>query len=143
MTIEILCILLLSSPMLVELYNDRNGDHHPNNDWMLRGLLMLVSALIVFFIHPHKNFLQGLLLSFGIFLLFFPYLINIVHYQRKVIIDSRWWDHLSSTAIPDKWYWWSNTPWYGRFFIMAAIFAACVMLYTCWGKFFGFSNPCN
>jgi hypothetical protein len=143
---EIFAILMLCAPLFAELYDDRDGDEHPNQDWIWRGVLMIIFAALAAFMYIElyrgpadyfKKFGQNFVLSFGIFSLFFPYLINIAHNKK------RWWDSLSKTAWPDKVYLWRMTPWYGRLFILLVLFGVCVIIYTCPGKILSFYNPCN
>lgn len=132
MILEILSILILAIPLAWELWDDRNGDDHSkNDDWILRGLLMIVCSIAVWFINSHHNFLQALFLSFAMFTALFPYLINIILYKRGVISNLKWWDHLSNKAIPDKWI--SFIPWQIRMVMYLIILGAAVKLYICWG----------
>lgn len=143
---EFVAVLLLCLPLFAELYEDRKGDKHPNNDWIYRGVIMILISTITAFMHIEqyngpadyfKKFGQNFVLSFGIFSLFFPYLINLAHNKK------RWWDSLSKTAWPDKVYLWRMTPWYGRLFILLVLFGVCLIIYTCPGKILSFYNPCN
>lgn len=135
MIIEILSLLVLCAPLAWELYDDRNGDDHgaKNDDWILRGLLMIVASVIVMFTNPYRNFAQAFILSFAIFTALFPYLVNIVHFKRGVTTDSHWWDHLSKTAIPDKWI--SFLPWWIRAIMYAIILGAAIKIYIYWDTF--------
>ncbi len=150
MLLELLCILLLSIPLIWECWDDRDGDVHwsgldtepKNDDWILRALLMLLSSVAVFFLHPTKNFFQALLMSFAIFTLFFPYLINFIHYKRGVTSDPQWWNHLSKTAIPDKWPAWRGLHWSVRLLILLMFFGIALKVYLCWGKLISFYNEC-
>lgn len=119
---EIISLIVLSTPVLWELFNDRNGDIHPNNDWLIRGLIMLASAVVVS-IGTDRSFLQALTMSFGIFSLIFPYLYNILNGKKP------WYNYLSKTAIPDKWTYWAGTPWYGRMIILLIVFLTCFSIY--------------
>lgn len=134
--IEFCCVVLLLTPFW-ELYDDRNGDDHKakNDDWVLRGLLMVLSSVAVWFIGYHwelhnHNFFQAFILSFTMFAVFFPYLVNMVLYKRGVISDPKWWSHLSKTAIPDKWIYFIH--WIPRMIMYLIILALGIRLYTCW-----------
>lgn len=135
MVLEIFCILVLLTPTAWELYDDYRGDDHngKNDDWKLRGLLMLVSAITVWLINPHRNFAQAFILTFAMFAALFPYLINIIHYKRGVTSDPKWWSHLSKTAIPDKWI--SFIPWYLIMLMYAILLGAAIKIYICLDAF--------
>lgn len=140
MILEIFCLLIFCTPIIWEWYQDRNGDKHPNYDWVLRGLLMLCVSVVVAIIHPAKNFWQAFVLSFAMFTVFFPYGINIIHYKRGVIENPKWWSHLSKEAVPDKWLF--PIPWYGRMFFMIIILTAAIKVYVCWQSLFTYTcNP--
>lgn len=119
---EIFSLLVLSTPVIWELFNDRKGDKHPNNDWLIRGLIMLAASALVS-VGTGRHFLQALAMSFGIFSLVFPYLYNILNRKKP------WYSYLSTTAIPDKWTYWAGTAWYGRMFILLVIFGTCLSIY--------------
>lgn len=137
---------MLCAPVLVELKRDEDGDMHPNNDYIARGVGMVIMAAATALINPKLGFVldfaRGLVLSFGIFTFFFPYLINVVLYKKGVIKNHRWWNHLSKEAIPDKWVWWSSTPWFFRMMLLFIVFLACVKVYACPCKIASFYNNC-
>ena len=120
--IDWVLLLVLAAPLVWELINDKKGDVHPNNDWLIRGLIAVGASALVSII-GNKSFLQALVMAFGIFTLFFPYLVNIVHKKEK------WWSALSLTAWPDKLPYWAGTPWYGRLLILLIIFGTCFSIY--------------
>ena len=113
---------ILFSPLIWELFNDKQGDIHPNNDWMMRGIMMVASATLVS-LFGTKGFFPALGLSLGIFFLLFDYLINIVNGKKQ------WWSALSPTAIPDKWEYWAATPWYSRLLIRIIVFGTAFSIY--------------
>lgn len=117
---ELLYILILSSPLIWELFDDKKGDTHPNNDWIIRGSIMIASSVLVSLLST-KSFLQGLIMSFGIFTLFFPYLYNIFNKRKP------WYNYWSKTAIPDKWISWMA--WYAIMFTLLWIFGICASIY--------------
>lgn len=119
---EIIAVLLLCVPLIWELIDDKKGDIHPNNDWIIRGGLMLIaSGLTLLFVD--RGFFQALSFSFGIFSLFFPYLYNIFNKKKP------WWNYLNNTAFPDNWEIWRLTPWPARIFILAIVFGIGLSLY--------------
>lgn len=146
MLLEIFSILILTTPTMYAVWEDRHGDKHPNHDLWYVVALMLLTSLCISAFNPKigviKDVLRGVSLSAGIYIFLFPYLVNIVLYRNKVISDKRWWDHLSTTAWPDRLPMWSGTPWYGRMFILFALFMACCMVYVCPCKITSFYNDC-
>lgn len=131
MILELFSILVLTVPIIWELWDDRNGDEHvKNDDWILRGLLMVLGSIIVALINPNRNFIQAFFLSFAMFAALFPYLINIVHYKRGVTSDKKWWSHLSKKAIPDKWLYF--LPWWTIAILYLIILGMATKLYICW-----------
>lgn len=141
MITELLFILLFCVPLFCELYDDRHGDEHPNNDWVWRGLLMMFVSVAYAMYQPHEHFFasfgRAFVMSFGIFVLVFNYAINIIHKKP------RWWDSLSDTAWPDRLDYWRLTPWYGRLLFMLIIFGVCAFIYFCPGKIVSYYNNCN
>ncbi len=137
MVLEVFCILILQSSLIWESWDDRNGDNHnaKNDDWILRGLLMALSSMIVAFIHPDRNFIQAFVLAFISFAALFPWLINYIHYKRGVAEDPKWWARLSPTAIPDKWVWYYGLRWWQRAIMYAILLAFAIKLYFCWETF--------
>ena len=132
MILEIFSILVLCVPLFWELWDDRNGDYHGkhNNDWLLRGMLMLVASAGLWLVNPHHNFIQYFILSFAIFTALFPYLVNIVHLSRGVTEDRRWWCHWNDKSIPDKWF--IGWDWYYVAFLYAVLLGAAIKIYICW-----------
>lgn len=143
---QFITILLLSVPLFVELWYDRKGDHHPNHDWLYRAFavvwMSIFSALLLPKLGFWIDFLRGVMLSSGIFILFFPYLINIILVHNRIITDHRWWDHLSGKAWPDRLQIWAETPWLVRMFVLVIIFSACCVVYFCPCKLIGYENNC-
>lgn len=139
-------ILLLSVPLLCELYDDRLGEQHPSNDWQYRPLLMLITGFFSAILLPKLgfwiDFLRGVVLSLGIFTLFFPYLINIILVHNRIITNRRWWDHLSGKAWPDRLQIWAETHWLIRMFVLMLIFSACCVVFFCPCKLIGYENNC-
>ena len=119
---ELLFLILLCIPLIWELVDDKKGDIHPNNDWLIRGGLMLLSSAIASYF-THRGFVQSLFLSFAIFSLFFPYLYNIFNKKKP------WYNYLSKTAILDKWEYWSGIPWFARMFILLIVFGTAFTVY--------------
>lgn len=118
--IDWILLSVLAAPIIWELEDDKKGDVHPNNDWVMRGAIMVASALIASILGT-KSFVQCLVMSFGIFTLFFPYFYNILNKKKP------WYNYWSKTAIPDKWISWM--PWYSIMFILLVIFGTCFSIY--------------
>ena len=137
MILQIFCVLLLLCPLAYALWEDRDGDSHPNNDLLDILIIGVVAALSVATIHPMQpRFVDWLLdaLRAGVFsascyIALFPYLVNIMHYKRGVTADRRWWDHLSLTAWPDKWWLWRELHWSVRMILLILILATSTIIY--------------
>ncbi len=120
--IDWILIPILTAPLIWELINDKKGDVHPNNDWLMRGMIMVAGSIIVSLI-GNKNVLQAFALSFGLFFLLFDYLFNIIHKKPK------WWSYLNTTAFPDNIAQWSGSSWYARLLIRLIVFGTGFSLY--------------
>lgn len=132
MVLEIFCIFILALPTLYGAWEDRNGDVHPNNDLQLLCVIGIVASSIVGLIRGDNfinDFLKGAFLSFCMFVSLFPYLVNIVHYTRKVTYNRKWWDHLSKTAWPDRLPVWRNLHWSIRMLFYTLVLFAGVITY--------------
>lgn len=130
---EIIALIILCIPLIWELIDDKKGDLHPNKDWVIRGGLMLItSALTLLFVD--RGFLQAFGMSFGIFVLFFPYLYNIFNKKKP------WYNYLSLTAFPDKLTIWRMTPWSVRMGILGIIFGIGLSFYF-WEEIMAINYP--
>ena len=154
----LIAFLILLFPTWFEVYRDQDGDVHPNYDWKFRGLLCILSGVLVAII-MHKNsdwlaeslvILKYILSSILIFTSVFPYWINFVHLKNGVttfegIPKSHRYDfkylnhyevidhvlkHLSNTAWPDKEKWYRDFGWGGRLIVYVLIL--CVSIYLLW-----------
>lgn len=120
--IEILLLVIV--PTAWALYDDRKGDKHPNKDWIGIGIIMVISSFWVGLSEMlWLMMVKGLCVSYAGFLLFFPPFMNWVLIKEengvKGFINAKHkiihcLDHLSLTAIPDKWKWYRAIPWYIR-----------------------------
>ncbi len=111
-------ILLFLIPTLLAVYEDRNGDKHPNIDLLITGCFMLYISLAAFLlVGDWKVLITANLHQIGLFIFVFPYLVNYVHFKRGVTSDPKWWNHMSKSAVPDKWPIWYKRPWYIRMVI--------------------------
>lgn len=81
-------ILLLILPAWMEVYRDRKGDSHPNNDWQLRTFFCLISGVFSALLLPLSTYLIDLARYVAIsglwFSVIFPYWINYVHLKNGV-----------------------------------------------------------
>lgn len=125
-------LLTLSLPANVEAWDDRKGDDHKNNrDIIMRVLSTLLCAIVnALFINPFdRNFwfelLLSTLLSFGLFALQFPYLVNIWMKRKKWYIDLS----QNPNVWPDNKTWWKGIPWYARLVLLLIIFGATLAIY--------------
>ncbi len=128
--IGIFCIVLLSSGTIFAIADDWKGDKHPNHDLFWISIFSIVGSIVVALVNPRHSFphdlLRNLVLSAAIYICIFPYAINIVMFRNHIISNPKFWDHLSPTAIPDKWALWKGSHWALRmsFLILLLGFAA-------------------
>jgi hypothetical protein len=121
---EILAFLILSLPMLVEAYLDirnyRKGrpDKKKGRDAVFRVLAMLLLGAACTVL-TGKTWWQGALLSAGIFVMFFDYLMAWGMSKRL--------DYLGKTSVTDKMISWM--PWFAVLFFRGIIFAICATIY--------------
>lgn len=144
---QIIIIVTLCAPLAYAVIEDRNGDKHPNNDWMIIGLFMLVASIVSAFIDGRFNFwfnlFRSFMLSFGIYVLLFDYIVSIVLVMRGTVEGKiNPLKHFSDTAIPDKWAWWRAIGWGGRLFVKAWVFAVCYIVYFCPCKIADYNQTC-
>jgi hypothetical protein len=149
MITEIIFLLTISIATAYALYEDRNGDVHPNKDWIMVLIVMAVCSIIVAMFDNRMSFLmdfvRSMFMAVGIYALLFDYLIVIVHKVRRVIElkpGEKWYNRMSDTAIPDKWDWWRAMHWYGRLFARIWVFSICVIVYFCPCKIQHYTNQC-
>lgn len=146
MFLKFFCILILGTPAVWALYDDRNGDKHPNRDLVKVTIITFVAAPFVALIDPHTTFLldtiRALVLAGGIYVAVFPYAVNFMLWKRGILNTSTWWDHLSATAWPDRLGIWQQTPWYGRVLFAIIVLIAAAIIYGCPGQILFYGNGC-
>lgn len=147
MLLTTLLILVLAAPTAWALWDDRNGDVHPNNDLITISWLTLAACFLVAGVDPLTVYwldtLRCLTLSVALYVAVFPYAVNYILIKRGVInARAKWYDHLSKTAWPDRTGWWQATPWYARMFFALVIFLAALKVYFCPGQILEYGNCC-
>lgn len=149
MITEIILVITLLLPTAYALWDDRNGDKHPNRDWLIIGIAMFVCCVIVSVIDGRFGFLFNMLrsvsLSLGMYVLIFDWAVVLMLVSRDVIELKRgekWYNHFSNTAWPDRWDWWRWLPWYGRLFVRLWIFTVLAIIYFCPCKIQAYENAC-
>lgn len=140
--INLLSIILLVLPSVsLKLYRDRNGVKHPDPEgvaWVLTcWMLGFIAVAFIQYPHesmPHVLLLKCLAVSFTGHGLLFTYLFNILWaYKTNPSAPFRIkqfyvLNHLSDSAIPDKWQWWRSLGPYGRL----AVYLVCFVLSILW-----------
>ena len=144
---EIIAVLILCLPTAWALYDDRNGDYHPNKDLYGVGAIMCVCVFVQLCISHVTpvwlTIIRGFVLSTGIYIAIFPYAVVALLRKRGIILKAaKWWDYLSYSAWPDRLELWRGTPWYGRMIIVLIILAACISVYACPYKIQSYYNQC-
>ncbi len=136
--IKLIEILILIVPAVSwKLCKDRNGTTHPNNEPTMVLLIMVVCVFIVAALpHSHKTglyYFECLSVSITGYALIFPYAFNFYWYSKnRIFIMSitnklkyklyYTFNHLSDTAIPDKWKLWRSLGWFGRLLVYVVLF---------------------
>jgi|GEM_PF-3737203 len=126
---ELICILLAIAPTDHKLYHDRKGEVHPDRVGIITVVVLMILASYAGSIIAHRDFLRVFGLSGGFFVAFFPYLVNIVESHDIPNHKVKWWDHLSTTAWPDRLSVWKNLHWSVRMILVGLLFAGSVWFY--------------
>lgn len=127
--IEILCVILLSSPTVIEVINDAKGDYNKDADTIKRLILMTVASLIT--ISLTGRTWSPPLLTFGIFFFFFDYLVTYYLIKNRVveIKGATWFNYLGKVGRFDNFKVWKRMrPGY-RLLIRIIVFATALYFY--------------
>lgn len=145
--LEIISFPALGTGLYYALYDDRNGDKHPNHDWVAIGIVIAVSSICISLISQielifnHQMFswlrfgidnLRNAAMGLAICIIFFPWVVCYMLVTRKVIElprGNKWYNHFSKTAIPDKWPWWCRLHWSVRFTIGVVVALPFIFIY--------------
>lgn len=129
-------ILLLSLPLIWELWNDRNGDSHISRgfiklpskkvDVIVRVILAFLVSLINYILYD-KEIIKSISLSGAIHFLCFDYLIAYILIKRK-IIKGKWWSYMGSKGMDNIKLWKNIKPQY-KFLIRLTIFVTILIFY--------------
>lgn len=131
--------IILSLPLLIEVYRERNGEKkEEHKESLLRRLFFTLVAYFIVFIIERKlvgitqtwqDVLSGLFMSFAIFLLLFDYSIAATLEKRGVIKKgSSWFNYLSSSDF-DTWKPWVRIGAWGRFILKVIVFALALVFW--------------
>lgn len=139
-------ILLVIAPLSYALWNGRNGIKHPAKDQVIIvGIIMLVSSFWIGVAEMSwLMIVKGICVSYAGYLLFFPPLMNFVRVIRwNKGLESHIWvngeikktivyclDHLSDTAIPDKWRFYRAIPWQIRIAGYLVVFVISIIWFV-------------
>lgn len=125
---EIICFLILFSPYVWEVLNDRYGDLDKKLDVALRIAIDTVASIVCWYFTGHSLFAAGLM-CFAIFFLLFDYTIAAILVKNKVIRPSQWFSYMGESGDIDNIPWWRNmNPWW-RFAIRFSVFAVTLIIY--------------
>jgi hypothetical protein len=138
-------LLLIIPPLAWKLWKDRNGTKHPNHDLIYVALRMTIAVFIIRVCHfKIDTFIDSLTLaskcyavSITGFGLLFPYAFNFMWYQKyfsryTILAPDRWYyvlNHLSETAIPDKYFLKYNVHWTVRLGVYIALFVLALIMF--------------
>lgn len=145
--INLLCIILLVLPSVsLKLYRDRNGRRHPDPEgvaWVLTcWMLGFIAVALIQYPHesmPHVLLLKCLAVSFTGHGAIFNYAFNALWINKASHsgFDRQQWfeyrvhyvlNHLSDSAVPDRWQWWRSLGPYGRL----AVYLVCFVISILW-----------
>lgn len=120
---EIICILILCSPLIREIPDDRKGDDDKKKDVLIRIIIGAIASVFVWLFSYH-SLLGSAFMCFAIFFLIFDYAINIVLKRPNPF------EYLSpKTGTIDRIKWWVRIgPWW-RFMIRFSVFAMALIIY--------------
>lgn len=126
--LEIICLAILSAPLIWEVRDDKHGDNNKIEDVVYRGALMLAAAGMVTVLTYH-SYVGSLLMTFAIFFLVFDYAMNIRLVRSGIYAGVGWFAHLGKSSVLDRWEWWKNlNPWY-RFAIRVGVLVVAIIVY--------------
>jgi hypothetical protein len=123
----ILSLLLLSVPTIYEIVSDvkewrKDERDKKTRDVIIRGLMMVLVALIDCLFVGKESFWQGYILSIGLFVMFFDYIMGIYLTKNPFF--------LGTTSQTDSI--WKFLPWYLGVLVRGTFFAATIILYQYW-----------
>lgn len=146
---DLIYIILLSLPTLYAVYEDRNGDKHPNHDWTYILVIMVICSTVVALTDDRTtywlSFVRAFLMSFSIYVLLFNWLINYVLWKRGVVElrkGVKWYNHFNKTSWPDRWMVWNTARWWQRVFIQLLVCSPFWSVYFCPCKIVSYYNEC-
>lgn len=120
---EIICFIILFAPLIVEVRDDRNGDHNKKMDVLWRILIGAGASVFVWLFTGHSLF-EAALMCFAIFFLLFDYLINLVLKRPDPFA------YLSkTTGTIDRIPWWVNIGTWWRFAVKIGVFMTALLIY--------------
>ena len=141
--------ILLFFPILYKMVKDWNGfDHRSNSEFLTTAFLIFFNSLLMAGLKMHRDgtemflLLKCIVVSITGFQLIFPYLFNLHWVNRKEnqgwVIDhpklsNKIWyifNHLSDSAVPDKWPIYRKLGWFGRFALWLTLFLLSVKWFT-------------
>lgn len=146
MLLQIFVFLLMCLPTAWALYDDRNGDKHPNRDlWKIFYLSVVVTGVSAFINRvapPYLDVMRYFILTWALYVVVFPYAVNYMLWRRGIINVAKWWNHLSATAWPDRLTQWSGLPWQIRVIMLLMFLSAALAFYLCPEKVIAVENAC-
>lgn len=127
--IEILCLVALSTPTIVEVANDAHGDFDKDADTIKRLLMMSAATLLTAWLTDRTW--SPLLMTFGIFFFFFDYLVTYYLLKNKVveIKGATWYNYLGKIGRFDNFKLWKRMHPNYRLLIRVVVFATALYFY--------------
>jgi hypothetical protein len=124
--VKMIFYFLCALPLVIHVFDDRNGDNRKLNDLLALSAGSLIMAFIFSFIGI--EWYKTLAAIFGWHFGYFDYLI--VHFLRRNNVIShkaRWFTYIGKSSKADQ-LWARFSPWV-RFIIRLSVFVACSLIY--------------
>lgn len=140
---EVVGLILLASPLVWEVTNDKDGDAHISRakvfepyqllskkvDVIARVCFTLAAALFNYLVND-VPFLKSVFLAAGLHFFFFDYIIAYVLITRGIIDDrfNHWFTYLGSKGLDNFYYWKTMDP-VARLVIRVLVLALSLTIY--------------
>lgn len=125
---EVICLLILSSPYIWEVINDRYGDLNKKIDVLWRVLIGAAASAFVWKFTGHSLWACAFM-CFAIFFLLFDYTIAAILIKNGIISTNDWFGYMGKKGDVDNIKFWRNLSPGWRFAIRMTVFAIALIIY--------------